>query len=130
MSRPPKRERTTLGSSEARCRAYYRRFLPAMQPTYHQKHTHRGTKSHRFSSSSVGSQTSTHERPTNNHCVGLPRPGLAVREDADVVAVECRPEDRFHFFKHILCMDHTLEQVSKKERKAYRPTKKQVISTK
>ena len=42
---------------------------------------------------------------------------MAIREDADVVAVECRPEDRFHFFKHILCRDHTLEQVSKQERK-------------
>ena len=117
MSRPPKRERTALGSLEARRRAYYRQFLPTMQPTYHQKHTHRGKKSHRFSSSSAGSQASTHERPTNNHCVGLPRPSLAVREDEDVVAVECRLEDWFHFFKHILCMDHTLEQVSKQERK-------------
>jgi hypothetical protein len=71
-----------------------------------------------------------HERPTNNHCIGLPHPGLVVREDADVVAVESKPEDWFHFFKHILCMDHTLEQVSKKERQAYRPTNKQVISTK
>jgi hypothetical protein len=39
---------------------------------------------------------------------------VAIREDADIMAVECRPEDPFHFFKHILCRDHTLEQVSKK----------------
>jgi hypothetical protein len=92
MNRPLKHERTTLGSSEARHRAYYCRFLPAMQPTYHQKHTHRGKKAIDLARVLLGARPArTHERPTNNHCVGLPRPGLAVREDADVVAVECRP---------------------------------------